>query len=67
MGQDWKELEGFECVEKEDGSVVCQAEDQEGVCEVELVPDGHGGFKVHRQGGNPETCEKADGLVEQKM
>ena len=63
MGND---LDGFECTEDDEGKMVCQGEDDEGVCEAILVPDGHGGFKAKRKGGNPDTCKKLDKLIEQQ-
>lgn len=60
-------LEGFKCEEKEDGTLLCQAEDQEGVCEEVMVPDGHGGYKIKSSQGLPATCDKLEKeVIEQK-
>lgn len=56
----------YSCQENEDGKLVCQVEDDEGVCEQVLVPDGHGGFKLKADRGHAPTCEKAKQVVEQK-
>lgn len=62
-----KDLEGYECEEQDDGSLICRAETKEGVCEIVEVPDGHGGWKMKRQSGDPETCESLEEVViEQK-
>lgn len=52
------------CKETEDGKLVCEAKDEEGVCQIERVPDGHGGYKPKAVGGNSSTCEKLEKWVE---
>lgn len=60
-------IEDHKCEEQEDGTMICQAEDNEGVCEEVLVPDGHGGFKVKSRAGLPETCDRLEKeVIEQK-
>lgn len=61
-----KEKLNAKCEKTEDGKLVCEAKDEEGVCRIERVPDGHGGYTLKSTSGNTVTCDKLERWVQKK-